>query len=80
MKSELKSKVDHMLEVYLKIAKDYKWENNLSQHFAALTYILKDKEFEKKKILDFSQITEVILCSYYLCYCVVNMIIQKRNS
>jgi len=50
MKSELKNKVDQLLEVYMKISKDFKWENNLSQHFAALTYILKDKEFEKEKI------------------------------
>lgn len=52
MKSELKNKVNHMLEVYMKISKDYKWENNLSQHFAALTYILKNKEFEKENIED----------------------------
>ncbi|MCM1988968.1 DUF4003 family protein [Oceanirhabdus seepicola] len=56
MKSELKSKVDNMLDVFIKISKDYKWENNLSQHFAALTYILKNKEFEKEKIDDMKKV------------------------
>ncbi len=56
MKSELKNKVDHMLDVYLKVAKDYKWENNLSQHFAALTYVLKNKKFEKEKIEDMKKV------------------------
>lgn len=50
MKTELNTKVNQMLELYMKISKDYKWENDLSKHFAALTYILKNKEFEKEKI------------------------------
>lgn len=50
MKEELRVKVDNMLELYLKIEKQFKWEHNLSKHFAALTYTQKNKEFDKEKI------------------------------
>ncbi|WBW96367.1 DUF4003 family protein [Oceanirhabdus sp. W0125-5] len=56
MKSELKNKADHMLELYMKISKDYKWENNLSLHFAALTYLIKNKQFDKEKIEDLKKV------------------------
>lgn len=50
MKNSLKIKVDNMAELYLKIEKQFKWEHNLSKHFAALTYTQKNKEFDKEKI------------------------------
>jgi hypothetical protein len=50
MKSSLQQKIDSMRDCYLEICKDYKWENDYSRHFAALTYTLKDKSFEKEKI------------------------------
>lgn len=50
MNESLKIKVDNMLEMYLKIEKQFKWEHNLSKHFAALTYTQKNKKFDKEKI------------------------------
>ncbi len=50
MKNILKTKADKMFDLYLQIEKQFKWEHNLSNHFAALTYIQKEKEFDKDKI------------------------------
>ena len=50
MRESLKIKVDNMLELYLDIEKQFKWEHSLLKHFAALTYIQKDRKFDKEKI------------------------------
>lgn len=50
MRELLKARVDGMLDLYLKIEKQFRWEHNLSKHFAALIYTQKNKEFQKEKI------------------------------
>ncbi|NBI29525.1 DUF4003 family protein [Chengkuizengella marina] len=50
MEQSLKTKVDEMLELYFTIEKDFRWENNLSLHFAALTYTQKHIKYEKNRI------------------------------
>lgn len=50
MKELIKTKVDEMLELYLKIEKQFRWQHNLSKHFAALIYTQKNRAFEKEKI------------------------------
>lgn len=50
MRELLKTRVDNMLDLYLKIEKQFKWQHNLSKHFAALIYTQKNKSFDKEKI------------------------------
>lgn len=50
MNSNLRNKVDEMLNLYMVISKDFKWENHLTNHFAALTYITKNKSFNSDRI------------------------------
>ncbi|MDP5273007.1 DUF4003 family protein [Chengkuizengella axinellae] len=52
MKQLLKTKVDEMLELYLTTQKDFRWENHLSVHFAALTYSQKNKSYNKNDMKD----------------------------
>lgn len=50
MKPELKSKIDEMLELYQTVSKDFRWQNSLYRHLAALTYITKDKDYDSNKV------------------------------
>ncbi|NDI33800.1 DUF4003 family protein [Chengkuizengella sediminis] len=55
MEQPLKTKVDEMLELYLTMEKDFRWENNLSLHFAALTYTQKNNKYVKSSIKSTSE-------------------------
>lgn len=50
MSTSLKKQADQMLEIFLRINKQFRWQHSLSNHFAALTYMQKNKEFDKENI------------------------------
>lgn len=50
MSIPLKEKADQMLEMFLTINEEFRWQHNLSKHFAALIYMQKKKEFDKGRI------------------------------
>jgi hypothetical protein len=50
MNSELKAKIDGMLELYNSISNDFKWENNLYRHFAALDYTIKNQSYNPTQV------------------------------
>lgn len=50
VRSNLQQKVDSMRDCYFKICEEYKWESHYSKHLAALTYTLKNKEFDKQRV------------------------------
>ena len=50
MKTELKNNVDKMLESYMTIEKAFKWEHNLTKHFAAMVLMSKQKTIDTDAI------------------------------
>jgi hypothetical protein len=50
MNIDLRNKIDEMLNLYMEISREFKWENHLTNHFAAMTYTIKNKSFNSDRI------------------------------
>lgn len=52
MEDLVKIKLDRLIDLFKQISEQYKWDQALSNHFAALTYTINNKNFDKEKIED----------------------------
>lgn len=52
MEELIKIKLDRLIELFQQVSSEYKWEGSLTNHFAALTYTLNNRGFDKEKIED----------------------------
>lgn len=52
MEELVKQKLDKLIDLFQQISAQYKWEQSLTNHFAALTYTINNRNFDKEKIED----------------------------
>lgn len=52
MEELVKERLDRLIELFQQVSSEYKWEGSLTNHFAALTCTLNNRDFDKEKIED----------------------------
>ena len=52
MEELIKLKLDKLIDLFQQVSSEYKWEGSLTNHFAALTYTLNNRIFDKETIED----------------------------